>query len=373
MRLLRAYGAEVIVVPTAVPPDHPEYYIQKAQVDRGGDAGRDHGRPALQPREPGGPLPDHRPRDLGADEGEDHALRLLAGHGRHGLRRRPLPQGEEPEGPDRGRRSRGLDLHGVREDAREGRRAPPTRWRGSAETRSRPRSTSTSIDEWITVSRRRRLPDGAAPDARGRASSWGAPQGSTSSPPSRSRARLDDPDALVVTILCDTGERYLSKLYDDDWMRENQMLEPRARDRGQLLERRARELPAARLRGAGRQRPPGPEPHEHLGRLADPGHRRQGLRGLAQRGTAHGARARGRDKLLEQAGLRSDAGAFPGGGRRRSPRPSQHAPLQGDPRRARAARRRSSWGSSIATTCCGRSRASPDARSRGRTERSLIL
>src|SRR5262249_15965063 len=27
--------------------------------------------------------------------------------------------------------------------------------------------------------------------------------------------RLDDPDACVVTILCDSGERYLSKLYDD--------------------------------------------------------------------------------------------------------------------------------------------------------------
>src|SRR6266705_2228356 len=32
IRLLRAYGAEVIVVPTAVPPDHPEYYIQKAKA-----------------------------------------------------------------------------------------------------------------------------------------------------------------------------------------------------------------------------------------------------------------------------------------------------------------------------------------------------
>jgi cystathionine beta-synthase len=31
---------------------------------------------------------------------------------------------------------------------------------------------------------------------------------------------------MVVTFLCDTGERYLSKLYSDEWMRENQMLEP---------------------------------------------------------------------------------------------------------------------------------------------------
>jgi cystathionine beta-synthase len=38
--------------------------------------------------------------------------------------------------------------------------------------------------------------------------------------------RLDDPEAMVVTFLCDTGERYLSKLFNDEWMRENQLLEP---------------------------------------------------------------------------------------------------------------------------------------------------
>ncbi|MGH7271046.1 MAG: CBS domain-containing protein, partial [Polyangiaceae bacterium] len=37
---------------------------------------------------------------------------------------------------------------------------------------------------------------------------------------------VNDAHALVVTFLCDTGERYLSKLYSDEWMRENQLLEP---------------------------------------------------------------------------------------------------------------------------------------------------
>ncbi len=47
---------------------------------------------------------------------------------------------------------------------------------------------------------------------------------------------VDDPDAFVVTFLCDTGERYLSKLYNDEWMRENQMLEAdRVHARRQLL------------------------------------------------------------------------------------------------------------------------------------------
>jgi len=46
---------------------------------------------------------------------------------------------------------------------------------------------------------------------------------------------VDDPDACVVTILCDTGERYLSKLYNDEWMRENQMLRPERVSAGYLL------------------------------------------------------------------------------------------------------------------------------------------
>jgi cystathionine beta-synthase len=36
---------------------------------------------------------------------------------------------------------------------------------------------------------------------------------------------IDDPQALVVTMLPDWGEHYLSKMYDDDWMRENGFLE----------------------------------------------------------------------------------------------------------------------------------------------------
>ena len=37
---------------------------------------------------------------------------------------------------------------------------------------------------------------------------------------------INDPAALLVCLLPDTGERYLSKIYSDDWMRENQMLVP---------------------------------------------------------------------------------------------------------------------------------------------------
>ena len=54
---------------------------------------------------------------------------------------------------------------------------------------------------------------------------------------------VDDPEALIVTILCDTGERYLSKVFNDEWMQENQMLEAPRTTVEQLLERRPANAP----------------------------------------------------------------------------------------------------------------------------------
>jgi cystathionine beta-synthase len=54
---------------------------------------------------------------------------------------------------------------------------------------------------------------------------------------------VDDPEALIVTILCDTGERYLSKVFNDEWMQENQMLEAPRTTVEQLLERRLANAP----------------------------------------------------------------------------------------------------------------------------------
>lgn len=51
---------------------------------------------------------------------------------------------------------------------------------------------------------------------------------------------LDDPEAPVVAMLCDVGERYLSKFHSDEWMRENRMLEDERIEIAYLLERKAR-------------------------------------------------------------------------------------------------------------------------------------
>jgi cystathionine beta-synthase len=41
----------------------------------------------------------------------------------------------------------------------------------------------------------------------------------------RVASKLDDPGALVVVLLPDTGRNYLSKIYNEEWMRENGFLE----------------------------------------------------------------------------------------------------------------------------------------------------
>jgi cystathionine beta-synthase len=63
--------------------------------------------------------------------------------------------------------------------------------------------------------------------------------------------RVDDPKACVVTILCDSGERYLSKLYDDHWMRENQLLEQEKITAETLLADRPAGLPPLVSVGSG--------------------------------------------------------------------------------------------------------------------------
>jgi cystathionine beta-synthase len=51
------------------------------------------------------------------------------------------------------------------------------------------------------------------------------------------------PDAVVVVILPDTGERYLSKVHNDAWMRDNRILDVSSYTVGDLLGSKPRSLP----------------------------------------------------------------------------------------------------------------------------------
>jgi len=51
-------------------------------------------------------------------------------------------------------------------------------------------------------------------------------------------------ESLVVVILPDTGERYLSKVHNDEWMRDNHLLDPSATSAKDLVGSKSRGLPA---------------------------------------------------------------------------------------------------------------------------------
>jgi cystathionine beta-synthase len=98
------------------------------------------------------------------------------------------------------------------------------------------------VDEWITVSDKdaiamtRRL-------AREEALFCGGSTGVNVEAALDVARRIDDPNACVVTILCDTGERYLSKVYNDEWLRENQLVDVERLTVAQLVGHKERGAP----------------------------------------------------------------------------------------------------------------------------------
>ena len=221
--LLRAYGAEVVLCPTNVAPESPEsYYSVAARLARDIPG-------AFKPDQywnqenPDGPRADDRPRDLGADRGPDHAPRRVAsapaarsrGIARYLKAQNPSlrvdrrrPRGQRPVGrhrapvPDRGRR-RGLLPGHVRPAVGRplGARLGPRRVRDGAPDHARGGDPG-----------RRVVRDGDAGGAR------------RGGPAHARGARRRRADAVIVVILPDGGRNYLSKLYNDEWMRANGLL-----------------------------------------------------------------------------------------------------------------------------------------------------
>jgi cystathionine beta-synthase len=56
-------------------------------------------------------------------------------------------------------------------------------------------------------------------------------------------ARDASPEALIVVLLPDTGERYLSKVHSDEWMRDNHLLDPKVTRASEAITSKARGLP----------------------------------------------------------------------------------------------------------------------------------
>jgi cystathionine beta-synthase len=241
IRLLRALGAEVIVVPTAVPPDHPEYYVNKARAIT---AATPNAVMADQHFNPANPEAHYR--TTGPELWEQTAGTIthfvcspgtggtVSGVARYLKEQNPKVRviAGDPVGSI-------YREYGERHTKGEG---GPYQVEGIGGDKLPTSLHFDLIDEWITVTdadafnmaRRCTREEGLFIGGSAGLNVWSALEVAR---------RVDDPAACVVTILCDTGERYLSKLFDDNWMRENQLLADQKVTVATLLATRPTQLP----------------------------------------------------------------------------------------------------------------------------------
>jgi cystathionine beta-synthase len=216
--LLRAYGAEVVLAPTDVPPDSPQSYYRVA------DRLTEEIPGAFQPNQYFNPANPRAHYDTTGPElweqTEGRITHLVAGVGTGGTisgvahyLREHKPElvvvGADPEGSiySGGEENvRPYLVEGVGEDF-----WPETFDRGV-------------VDRWVTVSDRdaflttRRLAqvEGVLAGGSGGLALHAALE---------MAAEIEDPEAVVVVILPDGGRSYLSKIYSDAWMRQYGFLE----------------------------------------------------------------------------------------------------------------------------------------------------
>ena len=241
VRLLKAYGAEVVITPTAVPPDHPDNYVMKAKHIVKETPGAILANQFYNPVNPEAHYATTGPEIWEQTEGK--VTHLVAGAGTGGTisgagkylkEKNPKVRviAADPIGSlyTHYHRSRNMgEGHPYKVEGIGGDKIPTTLWFDYVdEFRQVPDRTSFSLA--------RRL-------AREEGILAGGSTGTNLYIALEVAREVDDSAAVVVTILCDTGERYLSKVFNDEWMQENQMLEAPRMTVEQLLERRSPSAP----------------------------------------------------------------------------------------------------------------------------------
>jgi cystathionine beta-synthase len=223
VKLLRAFGAEVIITPTAVPPDHPDHYQQRARKIAAETPGAVLADQFYNPANP-----DAHYATTGREVWEQSEGRVthfvasagtggtLTGVGRYLKEKNPGVRivGVDPEG----------SLIAPFFNTGEKVEGHPYKVEGVGNDKIPGALDLDVIDEY------RSYDDGSAfRMTRRLAREEGIFGGGSAGLLARCAADLakeiDDPGAFVVTLVPDWGERYLSKAYDDDWMRENGFLE----------------------------------------------------------------------------------------------------------------------------------------------------
>ena len=225
VRLLKAFGAEVIVTPTAVPPDHPDNYVMMAKRiahetpnailanqfynDANSDAHYATTGPEIWEQTGG------RVTHFVAAAGTGGTI---TGVGHYLKERNPKIQiiSGDPVGSILAEmwRSKGQSKPD----------GTPYKVEGIGQDKVPGTLDMAVVDDFMTVTDKeafamaRRL-------TREEGLFVGGSAGLIVHVALHVARRIDDPNACMVAVLPDTGERYLSKLYNDEWMRENQLLD----------------------------------------------------------------------------------------------------------------------------------------------------
>jgi cystathionine beta-synthase len=214
--LLRAYGAEVVVAPTAVPPDSPESYYRVA------DRLTEEIPGAFQPNQYFNPAnPEAHYLSTGPELWEQTGGRIthfvagvgtggtISGTGRYLKERNPDVQviGADPYGsiyssPE----VKPYLVEGVGEDF----------WPETFEPSIVDRYVTVTDKESFLATRRLAMVEGILAGGSGGLAVHAALE---------LAKEVDDPEALIVIILPDGGRSYLSKIYNDAWMTQHGFLE----------------------------------------------------------------------------------------------------------------------------------------------------
>jgi len=244
VRLLKAFGAEVIITPTAVPPDHPDNYVMVAKRIASETPNAILANQFYNPANPEAHYATTGPELWEQSGGRITHVVAAAGTGgtitgvaRYLKEKNPKVRAisGDPVGSILADlwRSKGQS-HG------EG---VPYKVEGVGQDKLPGTLDLSLIDDYRTVSDReafamaRRL-------TREEGLFVGGSSGLIVHVALQVAREADDPNAFVVAFLCDTGERYLSKLYNDEWMRENQMLDGDRVSVAQLLAAKRGDAPA---------------------------------------------------------------------------------------------------------------------------------
>jgi cystathionine beta-synthase len=209
--LLRAYGAEVVVCPTAVDPSHPDSYYSVARRLTETTTG------AFQPDQYSNPHnPEAHFRTTGPEIWQQTSGRIthlvssigtggtISGVGRYLKAQNPEVQiiGADPEGSVySGGSGRPYLVEGIGEDF----------WPAAYDRDIADRVVMVSDRDSFLTARRVTRDEGMLVGGSGGTAVWAALE----------VGRDAGPEAVIVVIIPDSGRGYLSKVYDDGWMADH--------------------------------------------------------------------------------------------------------------------------------------------------------